>query len=399
VTTVVARKDALAQTLDLTGGVAGFKEVTVYSKVTGVIEKLLVERGMGVKKGDVIAVVEHKTEMAQREELVTAAEAARVAIRQAEAAVEVAEAAQQQAEAQLENAALEKGRVENLYKENSVPKQKYDAVMAQYKVALAGRDLAAANLRAGQEAVAQAKVGLTQARAALERLDVRIAEYTIGAPISGVVTARFVDGGAMDNPALPIVQIMDTSTLKVNCDVAQVNAGRVRKAQAVAITTDAYPDTMFEGIIKIVNPSLDSKTRTLPVEIHTTGKRTSDSAETSTLLKPGMFVKVGIDLGTKTGIVVPRDCLMRLPGTGVYHLFTVKDGKAEKGAVELGVSRGNLVEVIHGVREGDRVVIKGQVNLKTGTPVVGGGPRGHQGPGEPEDRHARRRGRMMNEDL
>ena len=61
---------------------------------------------------------------------------------------------------------------------------------------------------------------------------------------------------------------------------------------------------------------------------------------------------------------------MRLPGTGVYYLFVVKDGKAEKRTVDVGIARGNLVEITSGVAEGDRVVIKGQANLKSGTPVI-----------------------------
>jgi len=370
VTTVVVRKHAIKQSLDLTGSVEAFRRVTIYSKVTGVIKKLLVERGMKVKKGEVIAVVEHETELAQRKELLAAVEAAKVGVRQADANLGVAQAALKQAEAQLENAVLEKTRAQNLYADKSIPKQKYDAVMAQYKIAVAGRDLAAAKVKAAEAALAQAKVGLKQAEAALYRLDTRIADYTIRAPITGVVTARFVDEGAMDNPALSIVEIMDISILKVNCDVAQVDAAKVKEGQEVKIVTDAYPDIEFEGKVAIVNPSLDSKTRTLPVEIHTTGKPATGKGKGTVSLKPGMFVKLSIQVGEKTTLAVPRDCLMRLPGTGVYYLFVVKDGKAEKRTVEVGISRGNLMEILRGVNEGERVVIKGQVNLKTGTPVI-----------------------------
>ncbi len=369
VTTFVAEKHPIEQTVDLTGSVTASKTVTVYSEVTGVIEKLLVERGMKVGRGDVIAVVEHKAETAQRKGLVAAVEAAKVGIRQAEAAVEVARATLEQAEAQLENATLEKDRIENLYKQSSTSKQKFDTVTAQYKVAVAGRDLAAANLRAAQESVARAEVGLTQAQVALEQMDIRIADYTIRAPIGGVVSRRFVDEGAMDNPALPIVEIMDTSVLKVNCDVAQVDAGKVREGQPAELTTDTYPGYTFEGTVKIVNPALDPGTRTMPVEIRAGPTPVSGETGDTVRLKPGMFVKLSIATGEKTVLAVPRDCLMRLPGTGVYYLFVVKDGTAEKRTVEVGISRGNLVEILSGLKEGDRVVVKGQVNLRAGTPV------------------------------
>lgn len=369
VQTILASEREIEQTLELTGSVSALKTVTVLSKVTGEIEKLLVERGMQVKAGDPIAVVEHEAELAQRDELVAAVEMAEVGVRQAQAAVKVAEAALAQAEAQLENAALEKTRIENLYKDKSVPKQKYDAVMAQYKIAVAGRDLAAAKLTAAKAQVAQAQAALKQAKAALRRLDVRIADYTVRAPFSGVVTARYVDQGAMDNPALPIVQLMDVSTLKVNCDVAQVNAGKVKKGQKVILTTDAWPEVEFPGTVFIVNPAVTPKTRTLPVEIRTDGRPAGAPAGGDIRLKPGMFVKVSIQVGAKRCLAVPRDCLMRLPGTGVYYLFVVKDGKAEKRTVTLGIGRGNYVEVVEGVAPGEKVVVKGQVNLKTGMAV------------------------------
>ncbi len=361
VETVAAARRKLVETLETTGDVAALKRVTVFSKVTGVIEKLPVERGMRLERGAVIAVVEHRAEMAQRKELLAAIDAAKAGIAQAEAAVGVAKASLAQAEAQLDHAKIEKTRAENLYEQNSMPKQRYDSVMSRYRVALAGRDLAAANVRANEQAVEQAKVKLAQAQAALERLDTRIADYTIRAPIAGVVSRRFVDLGAMDTPSQPIVEILDVSGLKVNCDIAQVSAGKVRVGQRAVVTADAFPGERFEGRAAIVDPSLDPQTRTLAMELRVDGRGR---------LKPGMFVNVSLALGEKTALAVPMDALMRLPGTGVYYLFAVKDGKAEKRTVELGLRRGNFVEILSGVREGERVVVRGQGGLRAGMKVT-----------------------------
>ena len=201
-------------------------------------------------------------------------------------------------------------------------------------------------------------------------MDVRLSDYTIRAPIAGVVSERFVDEGAMDTPTMPIVSILDTSMLKITCDVAQVNAAQVREGQAARITTDAYPGYTFTGTVSIVNPALDPASRTRQVEIRTSGEPEGGVAAGGVLLRPGMFVKLNIGTGKRNVLAVPRDCLMRLPGTGVYYLFTVKDGTAQKRIVELGTSRGNLVEIVRGIKVGERVVVKGQVNLKTGTRVV-----------------------------
>jgi len=68
---------------------------------------------------------------------------------------------------------------------------------------------------------------------------------------------------------------------------------------------------------------------------------------------------------------VPKDCLLRLPGTGVYYAFVVENGIAKKRPdIKLGISKGDLVEVKSGLTEGEEVVVVGQGLLKTGTPVV-----------------------------
>jgi len=365
VNTAKVRIHSLESTLELKGGVKPSAEVTVYSKVTGVIEKLLVEKGDRVKRGDVIAVVEHRSELARRKQLVAQVKSAGVAISQAEAAVRIADASLLQAEAQLENATLEKTRAENLIKDKSMPKQRYDSVMAQYKVARAGKDLAEANLDSAREAVSQAKAGYARASAALEQLDVRISDFTIRAPISGVISARFIDEGAMDNPRLPIVSITNADILKVLSQVPEIDIAKVQKGTKASILVDAYPKERFQGEVAIINPTLDPNTRTMGFEIYVKGKKALK------LLKPGMFARVILHLGTRRAPAVPRDCLLRLPGTGVYYAFVVENGIAKKRPdIKLGMKKGDLVEIISGLEEGEDVVVAGQGLLKTGTPVV-----------------------------
>jgi len=363
VSTVKVRVYSLETELDLKGEIRAFAEITVYSKVNGVIEKLLVEKGDMVKKGDVIAVVEHRSELARRKELLAAVESAKVGIRQAESAVRVAEASLSQAEAQLENAILEKNRAENLLKDKSMPRQRYDAVIAQYKVAMAGKELAEANLTSAKEAVFQSKTGFARSTAALEQLDIRIADFTIRAPISGVISARFVDEGAMDNPQLPIVSITNMETLRIFSQVPEADVARIRIGTRATISVDAYRHEKFKGNVAIINPTLDSKTRTLEFEIHLKDKKA--------LLKPGMFARVILHLGRRKVLAVPKDCLLRLPGTGVYYAFVVENGIAKKRPdIKLGISKGDLVEVKSGLTEGEELVVVGQGLLKTGTPVV-----------------------------
>jgi len=321
VSTVKAVYRSLESTLDLKGEVRAFAEVTVYSKVNGIIERLLVDIGSTVRTGEPIAVVEHKGETAKRAQLA--------------AAVQVAEA-------QFENAQLEKQRAEGLYGENSISKQKYDFAIAQYKIA-------AANLEA--------------AKKALQEMDVRLADFTIRAPISGVVSARFIDQGAMDSPQLPIVSITNLDSLKILSQVTETDVANLIKGGKATVRVDAYPQEQFQGVVSIVNPALDPKTHTMGFEVHLKDRRS--------ILKPGMFARITLLLGTRKVLVVPRECLLRLPGTGVYYAFVVENGVAVKRAdIKIGMSKGNLVEITSGLKQGDELVVAGQGLLKTGTPVA-----------------------------
>ena len=195
VTTI--EKRSLKETLELNGEILGYSEVTVYSKVSGTIEKLLVEKGDTVKKGDTIAIVEHKSDLKKLELMKIAKDLAQIAISQSEASLNIAKAGLKQAEAtmtqalssvkiaqsgivqseaqynqaktsiaaaeaglaradaQLENAKLEKDRAENLLKEGAIPKQRYEGIIAQFKAAKAGRDSAIEKLLKGETTLAE----------------------------------------------------------------------------------------------------------------------------------------------------------------------------------------------------------------------------------------------------
>lgn len=339
VVTTIAGKHRLSLILRTTGSVRANREIEVRPKVSGFIEKLPVERGDFIKKGDIITVIEHKAELAEKARL--------------EAAVKVAEAELDRARAQLENASLERDRAEQLYKDKAIPKQRYDSIIAQYKMAVAQERLAEANLLA--------------AKMVVEQIKIRIEDFTIRSPMDAYIASRYVDIGQMVTPASVIVRLIDESILRIDASIAQVSVASVRKGIEAIITADAYPNERFRGRVEIISPALDPKTRTLPVEIHTDGIGLNSGKR---LLRPGMFVNVQIKLGSKEVVAIPHDALMRYPGTGVYYIFVVEDGKALLRTVKLGISEGNLVEIVSGLKEGERVVIEGQVNLKSGMPVV-----------------------------
>ncbi|MCD6385154.1 efflux RND transporter periplasmic adaptor subunit [Candidatus Sumerlaeota bacterium] len=358
---IEAKIQKIEQEISVTGDICAFNQVVVYSKVNGVIEELKVEKGDRVKKGDVLAIVEHNMELSQKAQAEAGVAAAKATIQQAKAQKNVALASLKQAEAQLELAKLEKERITQLFKNNTVSKQQYDEVMAKYKVSVATRDLAEANLKAAEAGIIAAEAALQQALAQLKQIEIRIQDYYIRAPISGIISKRFVDEGAMDSPQQPIVEITQMDKVKVITEVAEKDIALIRPGLSAEFNVESYPEKTFTGKVVLIDPTLDVHTRTMGLEIH--------SENPELLLKPGMFAHLCIKAGERETLCITQDALMRLPGTGVYYVFKVVNGVAEKVNVTLGVKKGNLVEITSGLEPGDIVVVTGQGVLKTGTPV------------------------------
>lgn len=321
---------SVSMEMSATGDVKPFADASVISEVAGVIEKLPVERGQRIEAGDVVAVVEH-------------AEAS-VSVRQAEAALQTARAQVLQAKAALANLEIERKRIQELFESKTASKQMLDSINSNHDVSAAAREVALAQV--------------AQAEAALEQARVFLANHTVCAPISGVITDRYVDAGDKNNPSQPIVSIAQVNPVKVMCDFPERDLPLLGVGQNARVQLDAYPGEEFTAQVTIISPVMNPVARTVAVELR--------SPNPDGRLRPGMFARVTV-IGEETEILaVPDDALMRIPGTGAQFVFVVDDKVARR--VDLGVGRkvGGWTEVSGDIRAGDLVVVEGQSNLKSG---------------------------------
>ena len=320
--------------LEQAGDVRSLVEVNVYPKVSGkVIEKILKEKGDYLNKGELIATLEDNIIRAQ--------------LAEARAALASAKARLKQVEANLKVIEKDYRRFQVLYREKAVARQKLDHIKAEYQAASEGKRLAEAQIK--------------QAKAVLKRIKILYNDHKIYAPISGYVSARYVDRGAMSDTKRPIVRISHEDKLKIVTTVTEKDFPHIKKGMKVEIKVDAYPEKVFTGTISIINPTIEPRTRTGQIEIHISNK--------NFILRSGMFAHIKIYLGERRGLVVPRDGLNRLPGTGNYYVYVVEDGRAVLKNIKTGITQENYVEVIDGLKKGEEVVIRGQIRLKAGAPV------------------------------
>lgn len=182
----------------------------------------------------------------------------------------------------------------------------------------------------------------------------------ITAPISGIITSRNIDMGTFVNKNMPVANIVDISKLKVKVGVAETDVFSLKKGDKVTVTTDVYPGVQFSGTIATISDKGD-QAHNYPVEISLKNSREHP-------LKSGMFGKVTfISRSRVPKLVVSRDAL--LGSIKEPQVYVVENGTAHLRNVTVGNTYDNNLEVLEGLKAGDKVVVNGQNNLEENTAV------------------------------
>lgn len=330
VRTAVVRPGEIAERLQFTGELESPLSVQVSAKLSGRLDKLALTNGMevtegvAVRRGEVIAEIEH---------------------RDLEAQLALADAQVRQAEAALNDKERERRRLEALFAQEVTTEQARDAAVAAHE---------------------SAEAALAQARAQRELAQVNLQESFIRAPMDGVVAERYVDPGAMVGANSPIVRLVQMSPLRLMVSVpARMLPLLHPGATPVAVRTDAYPDRVFQCTVGRVFPTVDTSTRTAPVEILLENERNGDGAW---LLRPGMYATAEIRLAVRANaLMVPAASILRVLERQV--VFVIEGNAARARTVATGIRSGDQVEIMEGLQAGDEYVVMGQNKLTDGANV------------------------------
>lgn len=355
--TAVARETTAAvepsAVLNASGYVAARRRATVSSKVTGKIIEVLVEEGMAVEQGQVLARLDGST--------------ARAVLELVEAQLAAAEHAVAETEVRHREATLTLDRTRELVAEGVAGRADLDAAEAEVDSLAARID------------VARQRVRVADREVALRRTE--LADLVIRAPFAGVAISKDAQPGEMISPISAgggftrtgICTIVDMSSLEIEVDVGESYINRVVSGQAVEATLDAYPDWRIPAAVITTVPAADRQRATVLVRI-------AFEALDPRIL-PDMGVKVAFfeQAGAPTHeddptddarrILVPRDAVRRESDQDV--VYVVRQGRVERRAVGLGAADGDGDEVVvlSGITPGERVVVEGPVDLADGARV------------------------------
>jgi membrane fusion protein, multidrug efflux system len=198
-------------------------------------------------------------------------------------------------------------------------------------------------------------------RARVDEARTRVAKCTIRAPFAGMVGLRQVSPGAYVKAGQDIVRLENVSSIKADFRIPEVFLSKVQPRQDVAVRLDAFPGEEFHGRIYAVEPVVDEQTRTVLIRARVPNRGMK--------LKPGMFVRVSVTMGTRpNAVIVPEQAIW--PQGRDNFVFRVIDGKAALTKVQIGNREPGRVEIASGLSADDVVVTEGQIKLRDGAPVM-----------------------------
>ena len=235
-----------------------------------------------------------------------------------------------QSKLSLANDSLEFSRIKSLYEQGGVSKSDFDAMELKYNVTR------------------------SQYNNLLENTILR-------SPISGVITARNYDKGDMYT-GQPLYVVQQITPVKLYVGVSESDYTKVKKNDKVTLTADALPGKTFTGHIARIFPTMQASTHTFTVEVNVTNADRQ--------LRPGMYSRVTINFGATHNVTVPDGSVVKQQGSGVRTVFVLQeDGTVKEAVVTLGRHFDEKFEILSGLKEGDKVVVKGQSSLRNGEKV------------------------------
>ena len=325
--------------LSLPAELAPYQSVAIYSKVTGFVKTMRVDRGSRVRAGDLIATLEAPELLAQRSE-------AQSKLQQAEAQLA---AAQSKADA-------DRSTYDRLKAASATP-----GVVAGNDVLIAEKAAEASQnqVAAGQQSVEAARQAMNATRDLEEYLQVT-------APFEGVVTERGVHPGALVGPAsesgttMPIVRLVQNNRLRLIVAVPEAYTAAIRAGTEVPFSVAAYPGQTWSGTVARIAQAVDVTTRTMAVEL--------DVTNADGRLAPGTFCQVRWSVRRSgPSLFVPSGSVAST--TDRTFVVRIRNGKTEWVDVKTGLTSGSLVEVFGNLRAGDEIASRGTDEMRPGTEV------------------------------
>jgi len=357
VQTEAVRQDSVRRAVDVVGTLAAVDEVTISSEAEGKVSRILADLGDRVKAGQVLIQLDNEKQQYTytQQQAALARTLAQYGASDTEHLPELEETPDaRRANADLVQATQAYDRANELFKRSLVSQQALDDAKTalQSKRAIYNSAIQnAKNLRAGIQA----------SEATMKLAGRQLRDTEIRAPFDGYVQKRLVNQGELVKAQMPVMAVVRLDPLKVTAEIPEKMAPWINTGQAVDLKVDAYQDKSFTGKVSRISPAVNTATRAFSFEALV--------PNADAVLKPGTFARVHIESGKVDSIVtVPYAALQYR--YGVNRVFVVNGGKLAIRELAVGERMGDRMEVVSGVKAGERVAITDVDTLNDGAAVT-----------------------------
>jgi len=347
-----ATRGTLVETVVATGNIQTPYRVPIGSQVTGTVSDVLVEEGQRVTKGQPLIKLEDSELSATVSQAQGALAAAEARIKQLrELTLPTARETQAQTKASLLDAQQTYDRTESLVRTGSATRVSLDDARKALDIARAqanSADLAAYTASPGGSDYVLAETQVNQARAALSTANARLGYALITAPRDGVLITRNVEKGTVAVPGAALLVLAPAGTMQIELQIDERNLGKITVGQKALASADAYPDDRFDAIVSYINPGVDIARGSVSVKL--------DVPKPPVYLRQDMTVSVDIESARREDALILPARSVRDALSGAPWVMTIRDGRAFKQPVKLGLHGQTQFEIVDGLAAGDLTV-------------------------------------------
>lgn len=356
-----AKSESINKVSEISGTLQPFEESTVSFEVLGTINSLNVQEGSNVNKDDILATVDSRNYELQVSQAQANVDKASAAVRQTENGareqqIQQAKLKLEQAETAYKQAVVDFGRNKTLFEAGAITQSDYEKF--QNSESAAQKDLESAKQTyslitegATEEEKEQVNAAYDQANSTKEQAQLTLSKTSLKSPINGVVISKFISQGQLISAGIPAYKIGNIDKLKVLLSVPDYEISLWKIGDNVS--AKLYDDSM-DGTVTNIFAATNASTGSISVEV------TIDNANHK--WRSGQVVTCSHKADSSKGIFLPKEAVISTGGSSPY-VFILKDNKAIKTKVEIGMLKNNELEIKSGVNQSDSVIIEGMDRL------------------------------------
>jgi len=340
VTTSDVIKADLVKSITANGIARAFNELDVIANTSGYINTLSIFEGKDVRKGDLLVSLddrEHRLTLKEAESKLNEAKIQYVLQKR-----EIGEVDYEKDGSKIKNELLNLENNKSNIKEEEYTSQKNKL---EGDLILSGSE---------REKAVENRSGLTSARISYERAMLMLSYTKVSAPFNGLIADVDLAEGKRINSGEKLFRLVDVAKIKIDAGVLENDVPIIEKGTDAEVTFNALPGEQFHGRIIYINPCIDPVTKTCRVTVEILNRNNK--------IKPGMFASIKLSSQVlKNRVLIPREALV---SRDKRNLVFVQEGDLAKWKyIETGEQNDNYIEVLDGVKPGEKVITEGNFNL------------------------------------